>query len=712
MTWTANVLLALSLGLASDAGAAMPHLEASSLGIEQTSAPAFHDVGVDDLLGLRDLQGLFVSPDGRSAATLLNAPDVAADSYRIAWFVVSTTRPGPGLNVGDAGEPGFFDGGHRLDGTPGRNLSLTARWSPDSRFIGYLRATGGEVQVWRSARAGGAPKQLTHSRADVINFYWSQRGNWLIYSTGASREELEAAARLDARDGFLVGPDTNWSYPHARPVRPRLELLDGKPRIWVLDLDSGETRRADQAEQDAYAARAAAEGSAAAETVPAPAGDWNASLRLVDPAQAARLPPRVLSVSRGGGPELSCGEPCQGAFATPDVFDGVAPMWWRPDGKALYFRRQNGLNRPGFSLFEWVIGSAAPREILASRDTVTSCTPRARRLVCLRQSPTTPREVVSYDLDTGKATTLFDPNPQWSSVRMGDTSWISWEDREGNPTYGVLIKPLNYVEGRRYPLVLIGYNTSNALRGDAGARFPAHVLAANGMVTLVYNLWSDETIAHRRDIVPNTYRAALKGVAYRQLDAVIDRLAGEGLVDPVRVGVAGFSNGLNPAAYGLIHGDRFKVAALGWLRWNPTSYYANRDPFSRLLDAPDLVGPMDQPASALIRNLSLAYNAKAVRAPILVQTSDSEFIRLAQMEALRRFADAGRPLEMHVFPDEEHLFFHPAHREAEYRRSLQWFQFWLLGTEALDPLDPDQFIRWRSYRDQLSGGPASAAEPS
>lgn len=107
---------------------------------------------------------------------------------------------------------------------------------------------------------------------------------------------------------------------------------------------------------------------------------------------------------------------------------------------------------------------------------------------------------------------------------------------------------------------------------------------------------------------------------------------------------------------------------------------------------------MDQRPSALIQNLSLAFNAARVRAPILVNASDSEFLRLSQMEPLRRFTDVGKPLEMHVFPDETHAFFHPAHRDAENRRNLQWFQFWLQDVEAKDPLDPQQYARWRSYR--------------
>jgi hypothetical protein len=40
----------------------------------------------------------------------------------------------------------------------------------------------------------------------------------------------------------------------------------------------------------------------------------------------------------------------------------------------------------------------------------------------------------------------------------------------------------------------------------------------------------------------------------------------------------------------------------------------------------------------------------------------------------------------------------PAHRDAIYRRNLQWLLFWLKGEEAADPVDPDQYVRWRAMR--------------
>jgi dipeptidyl aminopeptidase/acylaminoacyl peptidase len=693
----ASLAMALAAGfvLNTGASAAMPHLDSSKLKIEQPKKSERHDVTVADLMSLRELNGLYVSPDGRSAATLLNAPDVAADSYQIAWFIVSTSQSGAAINVGDAGDPQLFDNSVSLDGTPARHFNLPAKWSPDSRFIAYLRAMDGEVQVWRSARDGGAPMQLTHSRADVSDFAWTDDGRGLLFATDASREALGAAERQEARDGFLVGPATRWSYEHNRPFRRPYALTDDEPKIWRLDLETGVERPADDAERQAYS-RLTAAARSQSEDIPAPKGGWIAQLRPLDPDQQYNRPPRRLSLLRPGSSPLSCGALCQGDF--PPGLDGRASIWWGADGSALYFRRQNGLNEAGFTILEWLPGRTKPRTVMSSRDTVSSCTLLEGRLLCLQQTPSTPRMVVSYDLRTGAVTTLFDPNPQWSAVRLGETSWLDWTDDEGHRTYGLLVKPLNYVKGRRYPLVLIGYNPADALRGDIAGRYPAHVLAAQGVAAIVYNLWGPEAGFHGPDYVAQNYRNASQGVAFRQLEAVIDRLANDGLVDPQRVGVGGFSNGLNPAAYGLIHSDRFRTASFGWLRWNPTSYYANRDPFSVLLEDDDLVTPMDEPPSALIRNLSLAFNAARVRAPILVNASDSEFLRLSQMEPLRRFADAGKPLEMHVFPDETHAFFHPAHRDVENRRNLQWFQFWLQDVEAPDPVDPEQYARWRSYR--------------
>jgi len=79
-----------------------------------------------------------------------------------------------------------------------------------------------------------------------------------------------------------------------------------------------------------------------------------------------------------------------------------------------------------------------------------------------------------------------------------------------------------------------------------------------------------------------------------------------------------------------------------------------------------------------------------------MQLSDDEYgVSFESYWALRK---RGRPVEMHVFPGERHIKFQPAHRLAIYRRSLDWFDFWLNGVEDPAPAKAAQYRRWRYLR--------------
>jgi len=84
---------------------------------------------------------------------------------------------------------------------------------------------------------------------------------------------------------------------------------------------------------------------------------------------------------------------------------------------------------------------------------------------------------------------------------------------------------------------------------------------------------------------------------------------------------------------------------------------------------------------------------------MLMQLADNEFI--ISMETIAAYEGAGRPIEARIFPDEFHLKIQPEHRLAIYRRNVQWFEFWLNGAEATDPIDPDQYLRWGGMKKSL-----------
>ena len=69
-----------------------------------------------------------------------------------------------------------------------------------------------------------------------------------------------------------------------------------------------------------------------------------------------------------------------------------------------------------------------------------------------------------------------------------------------------------------------------------------------------------------------------------------------------------------------------------------------------------------------------------------------------QVELLARLAGTPTPAELYAFPDENHMKFQPRHRLAAYRRSLDWFRYWLQDHVDPDPTKAAQYVRWNALR--------------
>jgi hypothetical protein len=53
------------------------------------------------------------------------------------------------------------------------------------------------------------------------------------------------------------------------------------------------------------------------------------------------------------------------------------------------------------------------------------------------------------------------------------------------------------------------------------------------------------------------------------------------------------------------------------------------------------------------------------------------------------------------YPGGQHVLDTPFQRVASLQRNVDWFRFWMQNTErTAPPYDPDQYIRWRSLREE------------
>ncbi len=78
-----------------------------------------------------------------------------------------------------------------LTGSSSPRLWVVLRWTPDGRSILYVADRNGASNVWSQPADGGAPKQLTDFKTDLIwTFDLSPDGKQLVMSRGRNVDDV------------------------------------------------------------------------------------------------------------------------------------------------------------------------------------------------------------------------------------------------------------------------------------------------------------------------------------------------------------------------------------------------------------------------------------------------------------------------------------------------------------------------------------------
>jgi len=193
---------------------------------------------------------------------------------------------------------------------------------------------------------------------------------------------------------------------------------------------------------------------------------------------------------------------------------------------------------------------------------------------------TTPTTVFTVDTIANASTRsawrqLTDPNPQVRGFALGQQEEITWKSRDGTTVGGVLVKPVGYRAGQRYPLIVAihgGPASADVLGFNGG--YGSQVYAGAGYVVLRPNYRGSTNYGNklRTDIVGN-YMAP----GFDDIMAGVDHLIAQGIADPDRMGALGWSAGGHWSNWILTHTDRFKAISTGAGTMNWISMYAQSD---------------------------------------------------------------------------------------------------------------------------------------
>src|SRR3546814_455755 len=147
-------------------------------------------------------------------------------------------------------------------------------------------------------------------------------------------------------------------------------------------------------------------------------------------------------------------------------------------------------------------------------------------------------------------------------------------------------------------------------------------------------------------------------------------------IDRDHIAITGLSDGASAATYALIHSKIFSLAFLSTCCDDPQITLTSIGPrYEQIMGRRGYPKDWTDPKSEWSR-VSLAMNASRICSRIIIQAADREArMALYSIAALKR---ANVDVEMFIFPDEHHIKWQPAHREAIYSRTLQELTRWEL----------------------------------
>jgi dipeptidyl aminopeptidase/acylaminoacyl peptidase len=644
------------------------------------SAQSARRMTFDDVIALRNVGDAQISPDGQWVAYVVSRADLDQNASDADIWLVSAK----------GGEPVRLTTNKKSDTQP--------RWSPDGKRLAFISARDDKPQLFLLSPFGGEPERLTESKGGVRQFQWSPNGKSIAFVADHALTPDEEKRVKEKDDAIVVDADYKFT------------------RLWVIDLGTKQARLLPMADATVGDVQWSPDGTQIAySTTPTPkADDGSLSDVWITPASGG-APHKLLENS---GPDNSPRWSPDGksiAFVTStaaraDVRQSqlavipaqggtpriVAPSFiyttgapsWSPDGRTIYF---SSPVKTTSQLYAVPAAGGTPRALTEVQGVVSAATlSRDGNVVAYTQSDIQhPADVYVARVGAGllASTKLTDHNPQVRDLALGKGEVVRWKSTDGMDIDGVLIYPVGYEPGKRYPLV------AEIHGGPAGAwtqNFPGswgaagHVLAGQGFAVFFPNPRGSSSYGEQ------FLRANIKDWGagdYRDIQTGIDALIARGIADSTKLAQSGWSYGGYMSAWTLTQTNRFKAIVVGAGLTNMFSMYTTND----------IPSAIDGYFGAEPWNDTLQYRARSAmtfiknaKTPTLILHGQADIrVPIGQSQELYvGLKKLGVPTQLVFYPREPHGLQEPRHQLDKMKRENEWIRRWVLNGGQATALVP------------------------
>ncbi len=351
----------------------------------------------------------------------------------------------------------------------------------------------------------------------------------------------------------------------------------------------------------------------------------------------------------------------------------TSPRWSR-DGSHLYFLLEDDqsvvlarvpaaggaverLTRPGRTVYGYDIGPGD-------------------RIALLSSTLQRPTEISA--LEGGDLRPLTRQNDAWlADVKLGVTEEIRFTAADGTEIHGLVVKPPDFQEGRRYP-TLLRIHGGPVAQYQTDFNFDWQLFAASGYVVVGVN---PRGSSGRGEAFQRVIFNDWGNVDVGDVLAAVDHVVAAGVADPERLGVGGWSYGAMLTNYVIASDRRFRAATSGAGVSNMLAGYGT-DAWVR--DWEIEVGlPWEHPEAWLRLSYPFLHADRITTPTLFLCGTDDVTVPLIHSEQMyQALSRLGVPTELVIYPGETHGISRPSFQRDRLQRYLDWYRKWLGDPEA------------------------------
>ncbi len=521
-------------------------------GVEESNARYFRNfdevqstvLSPEKVINRRRISDLQLSPNSNRIAMVVTEPTEGTEQISNIWVYDLRNR-----------EVQKFTTSKKSDRHP--------RWSPDGKSLAFLSSREEASQIFILPMSGGEAQAVTESKTSIRSFEWSPDGTKIAFLSDDPKTEEEEKKLKDKDDAYVVDHDIKdprlrileMSSKEVKPLtREKLRISEF---VWMpngahLLLSATDHPRRDLNSNRLYLITVSDLGVKEIETPDGPFHNLSVSddghtlvylgARTADGPSAHDLFKRPLS----GGKARNL----TGSSVDQLIFSYTI----RKDGSILF------LAVKGFTtVFFTVDGSGSIEELQKFEVHPSRSFAANPKVLAFVGETATQAPELWISLSPKKAEKVTHFNKDWDNVPLIQPEIVRYPSFDGKEIEAALLKPAGYKKGTRIPFVILVHGGPAGMFSDSFHAW-SQLLAARGYAVMLPNIRGSFGYGHDF-LISNRYDWG--GGDWKDVMAGVDFVIENGIADPERLGIGGWSYGGYMAAWAVTQTDRFKASVSG-----------------------------------------------------------------------------------------------------------------------------------------------------